>query len=345
MRKLFCAIFFVGVLTLVNSCQQSDERESQVHNNLEQRVVSESQGALKLDNFKKINGSNQSSKGMKIYSLQWQADISVQQDIWKGGNAFEGYWSSFRVSTKQPSYWDEMAMASSSQHFEKGTKIRLIGNSYLQKTDNGWIVAETDVQSSQILSKSEESNVSNNENLNKNENLNENEANVRSEWSESERNDFINTCTQAASNSMGQEKARAYCSCMQQKLEKKYPNYTDANKAINVPGAMQTPEMQAMVQECLNGNSLNNNSKNNMGATGGNWTREQHQQFVQGCSITAQQQQGMTAQQANAYCDCMTTKVEQKYTFEEASHLTPQDFQTTEWQNAAADCKAKVADQ
>lgn len=253
-------------------------------------------------------------------------------------------------------------------------------------------------------------------------------------WSVAERNDFVNTCANAAAPNMGQEKAKAYCSCMQQKLEAKYPNSKDANKAINAPGAMQTPEMTALVQNCLNGGNANTNNNNplgnpggilggnnnnnantggawsaddeqkfmntclqnamNAGAdqqtsnahcnctlkkieakyksyseaeqkmtpaevnqmeqecntnnntvsnnnTGGGWTREQHQQFVQGCSTSAQQQQGMTAQQANAYCDCMTTKIEQKYTFEEANHLTPQDLQTPEWQQAMIDCGAR----
>jgi hypothetical protein len=257
-------------------------------------------------------------------------------------------------------------------------------------------------------------------------------------WSVAERNEFVNTCAQAAAANMGQEKAKAYCSCMQQKLEAKFPKSADANKALNAPNAMQTPEMTAMVQSCLNGGNtnannnngngygggvlggVNNNNNNNAGGngtwskededkwmnicatnpnnkelcscvlqklegkyasyeemntkgtseegqqlglqckeelngngfnnnnndnnttiTGGNWTREQHQQFVQGCSISAQQQQGMTAQEANSYCDCITTKIEQKYTFEQASNLTPHDLQTTEWQQAMLDCGAR----
>jgi hypothetical protein len=71
----------------------------------------------------------------------------------------------------------------------------------------------------------------------------------------------------------------------------------------------------------------------------------QHQQYVQGCAATARQAQGVTAQQANAYCDCMTSKVERKYTFEEASRLTATDFQTEEWQNAANDCRTHARDQ
>lgn len=72
-------------------------------------------------------------------------------------------------------------------------------------------------------------------------------------WSAAQKNDFINSCSQSAAANIGQEKAKAYCTCMQQKLEAKYSNYQEANKNINAPGAMQTAEMQAMVNGCLNG--------------------------------------------------------------------------------------------
>ena len=76
-------------------------------------------------------------------------------------------------------------------------------------------------------------------------------------WSAKDKNDLINSCTQTATASMGEEKARAYCTCMQQKLEVKYPNPKDAEKVT--AELMQTPEMQAMVRACLGGDNTNNN--------------------------------------------------------------------------------------
>ena len=70
------------------------------------------------------------------------------------------------------------------------------------------------------------------------------------------------------------------------------------------------------------------------------WTNLQRQTFVQGCATTAQQQQGFTAQQANSYCDCMTRKVEKKYSFDQAARLKAADLQTQEWIDAATDCRS-----
>ena len=106
-------------------------------------------------------------------------------------------------------------------------------------------------------------------------------------WSVAERNQFITTCTNGAAMSMGQDKAKDYCSCMAQKLEAKYPNYTDANKLTS-----QSPEIITMAQGCLGinmnnnnnnnnnpgGNIFNNNNNNNNNNnTGGGWTKDDEQ--------------------------------------------------------------------
>ena len=179
-------------------------------------------------------------------------------------------------------------------------------------------------------------------------------CNNSSGWSAADRNDLINSCTQGATQNMGAEKAKAYCTCMQQKLEVKFPNPKDAGKIT--AETMQTPEMKVMVASCLGGDNTNNNNptgnplgnpngNTNNNNTAGNWTQAQHDQYVQGCAATAQQSQGMTSQQAISYCDCMTRKVEQKYSFDEAARLTSADLQTEEWMRAADECRSQVRDQ
>lgn len=87
-------------------------------------------------------------------------------------------------------------------------------------------------------------------------------------WSEVSRNDFITSCTKSAAGALGEEKAKAYCTCMQQKIERRYPNSNDANKIT--ADTMQKPEMIAMVRSCLNldttsrqNDSVRKNNNNN----------------------------------------------------------------------------------
>jgi len=147
-------------------------------------------------------------------------------------------------------------------------------------------------------------------------------------WTAAQKNDFINSCSQSAAANIGQEKAKAYCTCMQQKLEAKYPNYQEANKNINAPGAMQTAEMQAMVNGCLNGGNVNNNNNNNntnnpVGTVGGNnnnnnnnmgggWSDADKQKFMNTCVQNARNAGG-DEQTSRAHCECTLGKIEKRF--------------------------------
>ena len=149
MKKYFLSVACFAGLILMNSCSMTDDRESKANEYLQQKINSESKGALKLDNFQKTNGYDQDIMGMKIYVLEWTADVSTIQECWKYGNLVEGYWGNFSVWTQSPSGWE--AQASLHKHFGEGANIRLTGDSKLQKTEQGWRVEAISVKTSQIL--------------------------------------------------------------------------------------------------------------------------------------------------------------------------------------------------
>jgi len=72
-------------------------------------------------------------------------------------------------------------------------------------------------------------------------------------WSAKEKSDFIESCVKYVIDSLHEGKARTYCTCMQQKMEARYPDIKDLNKITE--DTMQTPEMVAMVNSCLGGDS------------------------------------------------------------------------------------------
>lgn len=84
------------------------------------------------------------------------------------------------------------------------------------------------------------------------------------------------------------------------------------------------------------------NSPNQPVANGKTWPAAQRQQWMMGCTTTAQQSMGISQQQAAAYCDCMTRKVEARYTFEQAVKMTTQDFSKPEWVNARMECQMNL---
>ena len=69
-------------------------------------------------------------------------------------------------------------------------------------------------------------------------------------WPSKDVKDFITSCEREAIGG-GLEKAKAenYCSCMQVKMEKQYPDIKDAAKVTTED--LQKPDMQAMIKDCL----------------------------------------------------------------------------------------------
>lgn len=63
-------------------------------------------------------------------------------------------------------------------------------------------------------------------------------------WSETSRADFVDACVEGAGAELSREEAKAYCTCMQEKVEK---------KTVNVGGADSIPEeeINRMADDCL----------------------------------------------------------------------------------------------
>lgn len=122
----------------------ADDREAAVNFYLQQRVTSESRGALTLSRFQKTNGYEQELT--KLYVLEWQAEILFQHEGWKPGDFIGGYWNDFGVMPSQAAF-----LGGSWLHFQRGAKIRLKGECMLRKTEQGWRIEGLTVKTTQVL--------------------------------------------------------------------------------------------------------------------------------------------------------------------------------------------------
>jgi hypothetical protein len=68
-------------------------------------------------------------------------------------------------------------------------------------------------------------------------------------WSSKDVREFVDTCIKEAEKGFSRSKATSYCTCMQVKLEKLYPDSKDVESVD-----FQTASMKRMVQDCLAGN-------------------------------------------------------------------------------------------
>ena len=70
-----------------------------------------------------------------------------------------------------------------------------------------------------------------------------------SQWTSVDRSGFVTECVNAAKGNMTEQKAKSYCECMLFKVEKKYPNPTDAGEITDE--TMKSPEWKKMIKDCF----------------------------------------------------------------------------------------------
>lgn len=118
---------------------------------------------------------------------------------------------------------------------------------------------------------------------------------------------------------MSNDSARFYCYCMQEKMEVKYPNVTDANKIT--ANELSSPEWIKEIKSCL----------------GGTWPANERTEFLNSCVNSAKANLGET--KAKNYCECMMFKIEKIYPdANEAAKITAEDFKTDYWQKLIKGC-------
>lgn len=139
-------------------------------------------------------------------------------------------------------------------------------------------------------------------------------------WPSSERYAFLRECIKEAGKNMSADSARFYCYCMQAKVEEKYPTVEAASKITEED--MNGPAFQKDIQACL----------------GGYWNTETRELFLTNCTGTAKQE-GLEADKAKNYCECMLFKIEVRYPDpKDADKLTADMLKTAEWQKIVKGC-------
>jgi len=140
-------------------------------------------------------------------------------------------------------------------------------------------------------------------------------------WPAIERANFITSCINSAKVNLGEDSARLYCYCMQEKVENKYPSIEDAAKLTAED--MSSPEWKKEIQDCLTITST--------------WTSVDRSSFLTSCISTAKS--GLGEQKAKSYCECMLFKMEIKFPLiADFTKITKETMQTPEFKKMANDC-------
>lgn len=149
-----------------------------------------------------------------------------------------------------------------------------------------------------------------------------------SNWTTTDVKIFVTSCVnEAVKGGMSRSVSEDYCNCMQQKLERLYPNSAQVSRF-----KQDSPEAIEMAQDCLGLNDKKSTSSSS------GWSRKDELDFVNDC-VDAAEKQGMEYLDAQSYCDCMQFKIEKIYPdFRDASRLTDADLATPSMKKMIRDC-------
>ena len=140
-----------------NNNQQTIDLIGQAKSYMENIIRSQSEGAIILTDFQKMNGIIENGFGPQRYNFEYELTIEAQKDFWKTSEDAalfkDWFWSNFKVVYQgSKGGWDDWEHAY--KFFPQGSRVAIKGNLPFEKTDNGWRVTDLNMFSKGFKNKS-----------------------------------------------------------------------------------------------------------------------------------------------------------------------------------------------
>ncbi len=153
MKILLFGLFSFYTFQFVFS-QTATDAENIAKSGLSQQIVSESQGALKLINFKKLKGKTSEFDNEIFYELEFQIEIEVVKNYYLNTSLTKPFvgvsgsgWKYFECTIQGDGFLYKMKLT-------EGNKYSLIGNATLIEKNNGYSFSGYEITSHKQISNS-----------------------------------------------------------------------------------------------------------------------------------------------------------------------------------------------
>ena len=117
-------------ISLIVGCS-SKPSETEARQPIEQKIQKNSKGLIKLISFKKTNAIASEINGVKLYEMEWIANIELTCDCYWLPEQFQAY-----TDTDVPLL--SMVVFKKGQ---KGERFNVAGKTLFEKTENGWRIS------------------------------------------------------------------------------------------------------------------------------------------------------------------------------------------------------------
>lgn len=124
----------------LSSCNLFDKKPKLAEDALRQKIESESEGYIKLVDFKKLDGKKIEALGYKDYEMDFGGFFQYQKDCYKSGGMFSSWlYGSFHVLPQKPTGWDAYT-AGNVKECAKGLKVGYMGKATFEEKESGWVL-------------------------------------------------------------------------------------------------------------------------------------------------------------------------------------------------------------
>lgn len=121
-------LFSLAILFLLASCS-SKPSESEVRQKIEQKISRNSNGLVKLVDFRKINGIEREFGGVRTYEMEWSAELEFVADC---------LWDSSTFKAIPPPQGLDAYLHLNMKKAAWGDRVKISGSTTLEKAENGW---------------------------------------------------------------------------------------------------------------------------------------------------------------------------------------------------------------
>lgn len=133
LSKIMLCLSITLLLVLLVGCS-STPSASDGEKILVDTIQKQSNGLIKLSSFKKTNGQSGEMMGVKLYSMEYDAEIEFQEDCYWGG-----FLGGFEAIRPNPGALGEVANRMGGRRpAKKGQHEKIKGKIQFEKTEKGW---------------------------------------------------------------------------------------------------------------------------------------------------------------------------------------------------------------
>lgn len=147
-NRIRCALGLVLLCALLDGCSGPPD-EATGRRAIEDRIAAQSQGRIRLNSFKKVNGQSAEINSVKVYTLEYEATIDFQQQCRWNVTAFAGALMDTEATFRTSPALDPSAGALA-QLMEQSTnpgldiaggqRMKLAGSIQFEQKEQGWAV-------------------------------------------------------------------------------------------------------------------------------------------------------------------------------------------------------------